>query len=163
MEHEYTISGRIFPEVDQVIDVENIKKFLTKITWAHQDFENIGFHAKLMPCELDEKGTPQKVIILFSMNNDDIDVSTLEQACLNLSMILGCSVLLCKDHEVYGVANVFNGGSDYEVVNEEFDLWFYNSGKKIYAERTNHRNEKMAALEQEYLQSDAAKLLLQAI
>lgn len=163
MEHEYTISGRIFPEADQVIDVVSIRQFLTKITWAHQDFGDLGFHAKLMPCDWDEKGNPQKMIILYSMKNEDIDVSKLGNACMNLSLILGCSVLLCKDHEVYGVANVFNGGSDYEVVNEEFDLWLYNCGKKICAERTNHRNEKMAALEQEFLQSDAAKLLLKAI
>lgn len=160
MEHEYTISGRIFPETVQVATPEKFQQFTSKISWAEQDFEKFGIKINFMPCDLGEDDEPQKVMVMFSMKSADIEESLLEQACLNLSVIFGCTVLLCKDHEAYGVANVFNGGSDYEVVDEDCDLWAYRMGTKILGERTKFWNEKFADMEQDFLKSDAAKAML---
>ena len=58
----------------------------------------------------------------------------------------GCMVYLWKDREEYGNANVFNGGSDYEVVNEVCFLCVYESGREILRETTNCWNEKIDAV-----------------
>lgn len=160
MEHEFTISGRIFPELNQVANPDVFQSFASKISWVEQDFDELGLKINFTPCDLDDQGEPQKVMVMFSMKSTDIDCAQLEQACLNLSVIFGCTVLLCKDHEAYGVANVFNGGSDYEVVDEDCDLWAYRIGSKIICERTKFWNEKFADLEQDFLKSDAAKAML---
>lgn len=160
MEHEYTISGRIFPDANQVATPDVFQKFASKISWAEQDFAELGLKINFTPCDLGDDGEPQKVMVMISMKNADIEGSLLEQACLNLSVIFGCTVILCKDHEAYGVANVFNGGSDYEVVDEDCDLWAYRMGTKILVERTKFWNEKFADMEQNFLKSDAAKAML---
>ena len=58
----------------------------------------------------------------------------------------GCMVYLWKDREEYGNANVFNGGSDYEVVNEVCFLCVYESGREILRETTNCWNDKIDAV-----------------
>lgn len=145
MEHEYTISGRIFPELSQVDDFYAFQKFINKISWIEDDFCSLGL-------KFDEKN-----IHIFSMKSEDLDGAELEQACLNLSLILGCKVCICKDHEVYGVANVFNGGSDYEVVDEDCFVWIYERGACLLNEHTKFWNDKITNLEQQFLKSDAAK------
>lgn len=124
MEHEFTISGRISPSAE----------LGAKQSWIEQDFESIGlkFYAK----------DPSK----FTMKSEDLDNDVLDQACMNLSVILQCKVALCKDHEVYGVANVFNGGSDYEVVDEDCYLWIYERGTRLEFEHTKFFNEKFISL-----------------
>ena len=47
------------------------------------------------------------------------------------------------DREEYGNENVFNGGSDYTVVNEVCWLCVCESGKEKARERTDHWNEKI--------------------
>lgn len=151
MEHEYTINGRIFPEATQVATPEKLQQIASKISWAEQDFEALGLKINFTPCDLGENGEPQKIMAMFSMKSADIDGNQLEQACLNLSVIFGCTTMLCKDHEVYGVANVFNGGSDYEVVDEDCDLWIYKMGAKVLHEHTKYWNEKFTEMERKFL------------
>ncbi len=151
MEHEYTINGRIFPEATQVATPEKLQQIASKISWAEQDFDNLGLKINFNPCDLGEDGEPKKIMAMFSMKSADIDGAQLEQACLNLSVIFGCTTMLCKDHEVYGVANVFNGGSDYEVVDEDCDLWIYKMGTKVLHEHTKYWNEKFTEMEQKSL------------
>ena len=43
-------------------------------------------------------------------------------------------------------ANVFNGGSDYEVVNEICFLCIYDCGNEVAREITDHWNEKIEAV-----------------
>jgi hypothetical protein len=57
-----------------------------------------------------------------------------------------CKVYLWKDREEYGNANVFNGGSDYEVVNEICFLCIYDCGNEVARETTDHWNEKIDAV-----------------
>lgn len=124
MEHEFTINGRISLSSEQG----------PKLSWIEQDFENIGL--KFNPKDNSK----------FSMKSEDLPNEVLEQACMNLSVILQCKVALCKDHEVYGVANVFNGGSDYEVVDEDCYLWIYERGTRLEFEHTKFFNEKFISL-----------------
>lgn len=66
--------------------------------------------------------------------------------CKVVSAQNACKVYLWKDREEYGNANVFNGGSDYEVVNEVCFLCIYDCGKEMVRETTNHWNEKIDAV-----------------
>lgn len=163
MEHEYTINGRILPELSQVQDLSAIKKFIQKIEWAEEDFKELKLKIKFSPCDSNNNGNPQKAIPMFSMDSKDIDKNTLEQACLNLSVIFNCTVSLCKDHEIYGVANVFNGGSDYEVVDENCFLWIFACGTNKVFEQTKYWNTKFADLEQEFLKGAASSQLLKGL
>ncbi|MCF0217381.1 MAG: hypothetical protein HUK21_13045 [Fibrobacteraceae bacterium] len=124
MEHEYTVNGRISSGTE----------LGEKTHWIEQDFENLGL--KFNPQDSSK----------FAMKSEDIAIDILEQACLNLSIVLGSKVAICKDHEVYGVANVFNGGSDYEVVDEDCHLWIYERGHCIANEHTKFFNEKFVSL-----------------
>lgn len=124
MEHEYTISGRISPSAE----------LGAKQSWIEQDFESVGLKFYAMD--------PSK----FTLKSEDLDNEILDQACMNLSLILQCKVALCKDHEVYGVANVFNGGSDYEVVDEDCYLWIYECGIRLEFEHTKFFNEKFTQI-----------------
>ncbi|WP_290766262.1 hypothetical protein [Fibrobacter sp. UBA4297] len=51
----------------------------------------------------------------------NIPESIVIEVCRNLSEKFACTVSMRKGYEVYGNANVFNGGSDYEVIEEK---WF---------------------------------------
>ncbi|MCQ2104142.1 MAG: hypothetical protein MJY98_13070 [Fibrobacter sp.] len=124
MEHEYTISGRISPSAE----------LGAKQSWIEQNFESVGLKFYAMD--------PSK----FTLKSEDLDNEILDQACMNLSLILQCKVALCKDHEVYGVANVFNGGSDYEVVDEDCYLWIYECGIRLEFEHTKFFNEKFTQI-----------------
>lgn len=66
--------------------------------------------------------------------------------CKSVSAQNSCKVYLWKDREEYGNANVFNGGSDYEVVNEICFLCIYDCGNEVARETTDHWNEKIDAV-----------------
>ena len=51
----------------------------------------------------------------------NIPESIITEVCKQLSEKFACTVSMRKGYEVYGNANVFNGGSDYEVIEEK---WF---------------------------------------
>ena len=73
----------------------------------------------------------------------DLTEDMLAAYCKAESEKYQCKVYLWKDREEYGNANVFNGGSDYEVVNEVCFLCVYESGREILRETTNCWNEKI--------------------
>jgi hypothetical protein len=73
----------------------------------------------------------------------DLTEDMLAAYCKSVSAQKACKVYLWKDREEYGNANVFNGGSDYEVVNEVCFLCVYDCGKEMVRETTNHWNEKI--------------------
>ncbi|MBO5531572.1 MAG: hypothetical protein J5977_03840 [Fibrobacter sp.] len=76
----------------------------------------------------------------------DLSEDVLAAYCKAVSAQNACKVYLWKDREEYGNANVFNGGSDYEVVNEVCFLCIYDSGREVLRERTNCWNEKIDAV-----------------
>ena len=76
----------------------------------------------------------------------DLSEDVLSAYCKAVSAQNACKVYLWKDREEYGNANVFNGVSDYEVVNEVCFLCIYDSGREVLRERTNCWNEKIDAV-----------------
>ena len=73
----------------------------------------------------------------------DLSEESLVAFCKSVSAQNACKVYVWKDREEYGNANVFNGGSDYEVVNEICFLCVCDCGKELVRETTNHWNEKI--------------------
>ena len=73
----------------------------------------------------------------------DLSEESLVAFCKSFSERNACKVYVWKDREEYGNANVFNGGSDYEVVNEVCFLCVCDCGKELVRETTNHWNEKI--------------------
>ena len=76
----------------------------------------------------------------------DLTEDVLAAYCKAESEKFQCKVYLWKDREEYGNANVFNGGSDYEVVNEICFLSIYDCGNEVARETTDHWNEKIDAV-----------------
>ena len=76
----------------------------------------------------------------------DLTEDMLAAYCKAESEKYACKVYLWKDREEYGNANVFNGGSDYEVVNEICFLCIYDCGNEVVRETTNHWNERIDAV-----------------
>ena len=76
----------------------------------------------------------------------DLTEDMLAAYCKAESEKYACKVYLWKDREEYGNANVFNGGSDYEVVNEICFLCIYDCGNEVARETTDHWNEKIDAV-----------------
>lgn len=48
-----------------------------------------------------------------------------------------------RDREVYGVANVYHGGSDFEVVEEDCFFVLCEKGKILVSEHTDGWNKKI--------------------
>ena len=62
----------------------------------------------------------------------NIPESIITEVCKQLSEKFACTVSMRKGYEVYGNANVFNGGSDYEVIEEKwFTVEFDNGVQKL--------------------------------
>lgn len=76
----------------------------------------------------------------------DLTEDALAAYCKALSAQNSCKVYVWKDREEYGNANVFNGGSDYEVVNEICFLCIYDCGNEVARETTDHWNDKIDAV-----------------
>ena len=76
----------------------------------------------------------------------DLTEDMLAAYCKAVSVQNSCKVYVWKDREEYGNANVFNGGSDYEVVNEICFLCIYDCGNEVARETTDHWNEKIDAV-----------------
>lgn len=177
METEYNITGRIF--IKRISDLQKCindgfllaeiadpKKEIKRFSFC---FQNISFVLKVVPCQLDNKGNPEKALIMLAPNDkasftaedicNQLTNDELEKLSKTLSERFCCQVYVSKSVEHYGVANVFNGGSDYEVVNEDWDLFVYQNGQKELIQHTKQWNEKTFDLEQEFLELGVAKEL----
>ena len=63
--------------------------------------------------------------------------------CKQLSLQFQCKVCLWKTKEEYGNLNVFNGGSDFDIVNEECFICIFENGVEILQEKTPCWNKKI--------------------
>ena len=81
--------------------------------------------------------------ILGGVRPADFTADALAAYCCEASSRNTCKVYAWLDREEYGNANIFNGGSDYEVVNEVCTLCICDNGVVILRERTDHWNEKI--------------------
>ena len=84
--------------------------------------------------------------ILGDTKPADLTEDGLALFCKEASARNACKVYAWLDREEYGNANVFNGGSDYEVVNEVCFLCVCDCGKEMVRETTDHWNEKIDAV-----------------
>ena len=62
----------------------------------------------------------------------NVPETIITEVCKQLSEKFACTVSMRKGYEVYGNANVFNGGSDYEIIEEKwFTVEFDNGVQKL--------------------------------
>lgn len=69
----------------------------------------------------------------------------LVEKCKKISEEYQAKAMICRDEENYGVANVYNGGSDFEVISENCFLVICENGKLNTAEHSDCWNEKVSA------------------
>lgn len=138
MEHEYTVSGRIL--TDNAMEFVCVKPIF--------NFKNFEVKIRVVQ-SLEDSSKAPTVLITFPNIEDRKNVSTNEisELCKELSKAYACKVFMYKDHEVYGNANVYNGGSDYEVVNEECFLSVCENGVEIFSKTTDCWNDISAEIE----------------
>ena len=117
MDHEYSISGRLW--------VDNAESVLPCSDCREYAIDDIVFL-------LSAAGVNE---IQISLRDKSMAVSIsddkISNCCANLSRRFACRVRMEKLHEEYGNANVFNGGSDYEVVCADSLVCEYDNGREI--------------------------------
>lgn len=121
MDHEYSISGRLW-----VDDAELVLLSLGCQEYAVGDivFRLLVATAKEISLVLKDKS------LAPSISDDKI-----AELCSELSKIFGARVRMERLHEEYGLLNVFNGGSDYEVVTAERFACECENGREISCSR----------------------------
>ena len=113
MDHEYSISGKLW------------------IGAQHAPVaQEYLFNDNLFVINADGSITPKDPRTAEFLSEDD-----LRTFCRQLSQELGARVRMEKLHEEYGLLNVFNGGSDYEVVAAERFTYECENGREISCNR----------------------------
>ena len=109
MDYEYSVIGSISGNADTLRTIAD-----TEFTYKNYVFviRKIGEHVGISLRDTHSAGESD------SKNISEKDVT---DVCKILSEKYACTVSMRKGYEVYGNANVFNGGSDYEVIEEK---WF---------------------------------------
>ena len=107
MDYEYSVIGSI------ACNADSIPASGTVFTYKNYVFSicKIGNLAGIRLCDTSSDTSMSK-----NMPEDDVSA-----VCKLLSEKYACTVSMRKGYEVYGNANVFNGGSDYEIIEEK---WF---------------------------------------
>ena len=121
MDHEYSISGRLW--------VDNAESVL-----SNQDCREYAFGDIVLL--LSAAGVNE---IQISLRDKSMAVSISDDeivaCCTELSRKFVCRVRMENLHEEYGNANVFNGGSDYEVVSADRFVCECLNGKEVSREK----------------------------
>ena len=117
MDHEYSISGKLW--------VDNAESVLSDLDCREYAIDDIVFL-------LSATGANEVQITLRDKSMAmSISDNKIAMCCSELSRRLACRVRMEKLHEEYGNANVFNGGSDYEVVSADRLVCEYENGREI--------------------------------
>lgn len=122
MDHEYSISGRLW--------VDNVDSVLLNQDCREYTLGDIVF--------LLSTTTAKEIQIILKDKSKAVSISDDEivGCCAELSRSFVCRVRMEKLHEEYGNANVFNGGSDYEVVCADRFVCECLNGKEVSRSRT---------------------------
>ena len=121
MDHEYSISGRLWVDnADSVLLNQDCREY----TFGDIVFLLLATSAKEIQITLKDK------FKAVSISDDKIVA-----CCTELSRKFVCRVCMEKLHEEYGNANVFNGGSDYEVVCADRFVCESLNGKEVSREK----------------------------
>ena len=120
MDYEYSVTGSIFCNADVLAASAATSEFLYKgYTFSLRTFSD-QISIRLRDCSTDTS---------ISKNISEADVT---EVCKLLSEKFACLVSMRKGYELYGNANVFNGGSDYEIIEEKwFSVEFDNGCQKM--------------------------------
>ena len=122
MDHEYSISGKLW--------VDNAESVLSDLDCREYAIDDIVFL-------LSATGANEVQITLRDKSMAmSISDNKIAMCCSELSRRLACRVRMEKLHEEYGNANVFNGGSDYEVVCADRFACECLNGKEVSRSRT---------------------------
>ena len=122
MDHEYSISGRLW-----VDSADSVLPGLVCREYAIGDIVFLLSAAGVNEIQISLRDKSMAV----SISDDKIS-----NCCANLSRRFACRVRMEKLHEEYGNANVFNGGSDYEVVCADRFACECLNGKEVSRSRT---------------------------
>ena len=109
MDYEYSVIGSISCNADTLGSVTDSEFTYKKYVFA---IRKIAGHVSVSLRDTQSAGESDCKTI------PEEDVTAV---CKLLSEKFACTVSMRKGYEVYGNANVFNGGSDYEVIEE---IWF---------------------------------------
>lgn len=105
----------------------------------------ITIAGRVISCEGKLTVSQQEILAALGAKScADVSEDALAGFCRALSEGLACEVYVWMDREEYGNENVFNGGSDYSVVNEICFLSVCENGKEKVRERTDHWNERIS-------------------
>ena len=117
MDHEYSVSGRLW--------VDNANSVLLNQDCREYTLGDIVF--------LLSTTTAKEIQIILKDKSMAVSISDdkISTCCADLSRRFACRVRMEKLHEEYGNANVFIGGSDYEVVCADSLVCEYDNGREI--------------------------------
>lgn len=123
MDHEYSISGRLW--------VDNAESVLPGSDCREYAIGDIVF--------LLSTATANEIQIVLKDKSKAVSISDdgIVVCCAELSKKFNARVRMEKLHEEYGNANVFNGGSDYEVVCADRFVCECLNGKEVSREKEN--------------------------
>jgi len=104
----------------------------------------ITIAGRVISCEGKRTVSQQEILAALGAKScADVSEDALAGFCRVLSERQACEVYVWMDREEYGNENVFNGGSDYSVVNEVCFLSVCENGKEKVRERTDRWNSKI--------------------
>lgn len=119
MDYEYSVIGSIYCNAEAIASFSDapveytyqgykflLRKFSEQISVSLRGFTDSDSKSESISIQEICKNIPESIIT---------------EVCKQLSEKFACTVSMRKGYEVYGNANVFNGGSDYEVIEEK---WF---------------------------------------
>ena len=129
MDYEYSVIGSIFCKANSFATAAESSEFVYQgYKFLLRKFsEQISVSLR---GTTDSNSKGESISIQESCKN--IPESIITEVCKQLSEKFACTVSMRKGYEVYGNANVFNGGSDYEVIEEKwFTVEFDNGVQKL--------------------------------
>ena len=122
MDYEYSVIGSVFCDAETLAAFSAISNSL--FTYKDYSFALRKFGDRLSVSLCDESDNGQEYC-------KKIPEAYVTEVCKQLSEKFACTVSMRKGYEIYGNANVFNGGSDYEVIEEKwYDVEFDNGVQK---------------------------------
>jgi hypothetical protein len=119
MDYEYSVIGSIYCNAEAIASFSDapveytyqgykflLRKFSEQISVSLRGFTDSDSKSESISIQEICKNIPESIVT---------------EVCKQLSEKFACNVSMRKGYEVYGNANVFNGGSDYEIIEEK---WF---------------------------------------
>ena len=119
MDYEYSVIGSVYCNAKALASVPD-----TPVEYTYKGYKFLlrKFSEQIsvsLRGTTDSDSKSESICIQEICKN--IPESIISEVCKQLSEKFACTVSMRKGYEVYGNANVFNGGSDYEVIEEK---WF---------------------------------------